>query len=55
MRIHLSPDQILVAICLECSDDLRTLQIEKLVINIERKIRVANPEVLALFVKPKTS
>jgi cation diffusion facilitator family transporter len=55
MTVHLSPDQILVAISLEFSDELRTPQIEDLVINIEHKIRIAHPEVVTLFVKPQTS
>ena len=55
MTVHLAPDQILVAISLEFSDDLRTPQIEDLVITIERKIRAAHPEVVTLFVKPQTS
>ena len=55
MTVHLAPDQILVAISLEFADDLRTPQIEDLVITIERKIRAAHPEVVTLFVKPQTS
>ncbi len=55
MTVHLAPNQILVAISLEFADDLHTPQIEDLVINIERKIRLAHPEVVTLFVKPQTS
>jgi cation diffusion facilitator family transporter len=55
LTVHLAPDQILVAISLEFADDLRTPQIESLVINIEYKIRAAHPEVVTLFVKPQTS
>ena len=55
LTVHLAPDQILVALSLEFADDLRTPQIEDAVINIERKIRAAHPEVVTLFVKPQTA
>ena len=51
LTVHLSPNQILVALSLEFADDLRAPQIEEAVINIERKIRAAHPEVVTLFVK----
>ena len=55
LTVHLAPDQILVALSLEFADDLRAPQIEDAVINIERKIRAAHPEVVTLFVKPQTA
>jgi cation diffusion facilitator family transporter len=55
LTVHLAPDQILVALSLEFADDLRVPQIEDAVINIERKIRAAHPEVVTLFVKPQTA
>ena len=55
LTVHLAPDQILVALSLDFADDLRTPQIEDAVINIERKIRAAHPEVVTLFVKPQTA
>jgi cation diffusion facilitator family transporter len=55
LALHLAPDQILVALSLEFADDLRAPQIEDAVINIERKIRAAHPEVVTLFVKPQTA
>ena len=55
LTVHLAPDQILAAISLEFADDLRTPQIEDAVINIERSIRAAHPEVVTLFVKPQTA
>jgi cation diffusion facilitator family transporter len=52
--VHLSPDQILVALSLEFSDELRTPQIEAAIIQLEDKIRKQHPEIISLFVKPQT-
>jgi cation diffusion facilitator family transporter len=54
LAIHLAPEQILVALSLEFSDDLRTPQIEAAVIRLEERIREKHPEVIRLFVKPQT-
>ena len=54
LTVHLAPDQILAALSLEFPDNLRTPQIESAVIEIERRIRAAHPEVVTLFVKPQT-
>lgn len=52
--VHLSPDQILVALSLEFADELRTPQIEAAVIRLEKRIREKHPQVIALFIKPQT-
>ncbi len=52
--VHLAPDQILVALSLEFSDELRTPEIEAAVIRLEERIRAKHPEVISLFVKPQT-
>ncbi|HML27672.1 MAG TPA: cation diffusion facilitator family transporter [Hyphomicrobium sp.] len=52
--IHLAPDQILVALSLEFSDELRTPQIEAAVVRLEERIRAKHPEVISVFVKPQT-
>lgn len=52
--LHLAPDQILVALSLEFSDELRTPQIEAAVVRLEERIRAKHPEVIALFIKPQT-
>jgi hypothetical protein len=39
---------------LEFSDELRTPEIEAKVIELERRVRLAHPEVVALFVKPQS-
>ena len=54
LTAQLAPDQILVALSLEFDDRLQAPRIEELVIDIERKIRAAHPEVVSLFVKPQT-
>jgi cation diffusion facilitator family transporter len=52
--VHLSPDQILVALSLEFADSLTTPEIEEKVAALERAIHAAHPEVIAVFVKPQT-
>ncbi|CCB63521.1 cation diffusion facilitator family transporter [Hyphomicrobium sp. MC1] len=52
--LHLAPDQILVALSLEFSDELRTPQIEAAVVRLEERIRAKHPEVISLFIKPQT-
>jgi len=54
LTAQLAPDQILVALSLEFSDDLRVPELEERVIEIERSIRAQHGEVIALFVKPQT-
>lgn len=55
LTVHLAPDQILAALSLEFGDDLRTSQIEETVVNIERAIKEAHPEIVTLFIKPQTA
>jgi len=52
--VHLSPDQILVALSVEFSDDLRSPELEYCVEAIETRIRDAHPEIITLFIKPQT-
>ena len=52
--VHLAPDQIVVALSLEFSDSLTTPDIEEKVTALERGIRQAFPDVIAIFVKPQT-
>jgi cation diffusion facilitator family transporter len=55
LTVQLAPDQILAALSLEFSDSLLAPDIEFAVVEIERQIQAAHPEVVALFVKPQTS
>ena len=54
ITVQLAPDQILVALSLKFGDDMRTVQIEDQVIAVERKVRAAYPQVVALFIKPQS-
>jgi cation diffusion facilitator family transporter len=54
LTAQLAPDQILAALSLEFSDDLRVPELEERVIEIERSIRARHGEVIAVFVKPQT-
>jgi cation diffusion facilitator family transporter len=55
ITVHLGPEQIVVALSLEFSDELRTPEIEVKVIELERRVRSLHPAVIALFVKPQSS
>ena len=55
LTVHLAPRQILVALSLEFADELRTGEIEAKVTELERRICLSHPEVVALFVKPQTA
>lgn len=55
VTIQLAPDQVVVNLSLEFDDDLRTPAIEAAVIDLERRIRAAHPQVSAIFVKPQTA
>lgn len=54
LTVQLAPDQILAALSLEFADSLRVPEVEAAVIEIERQIRAAHPEVVTLFIKPQT-
>ncbi len=54
LTVQLAPDQIVAALSLDFADQLRAADIEEKVSEIERKVRAAHPEVVALFVKPQT-
>jgi cation diffusion facilitator family transporter len=54
LATQLAPSQIVATLSLEFVDELRTPDIERAVIDIERDVRAARPDVVALFVKPQT-
>jgi cation diffusion facilitator family transporter len=54
LTMQLAPDQIVAALSLDFEDHLTAAQIEDAVIDIERKVREAHPQVVALFIKPQT-
>jgi cation diffusion facilitator family transporter len=53
LTFQLAPDQILAALSLEFSDELRAPEIEAAVVELERRLREAHPEVTTVFVKPQ--
>jgi len=55
LTVQLGPDQILAALSVEFADDFRTPQIEEAVAEIERRVRIAHPEIVTLFIKPQTA
>jgi cation diffusion facilitator family transporter len=55
LTVHLGPTQILVALSLEFADELRTSEIEGAITELENRIRLKHPAVVALFVKPQSS
>jgi cation diffusion facilitator family transporter len=54
ITVHLAPQEIVVALSLEFADNLRTPEIEQKVVELERRLREAHPEVTAIFVKPQS-
>jgi len=54
LTVHLSPDQVLLALSVEFGDELRAPQIERCVEAIENSIRRAYPQIVTLFIKPQT-
>jgi divalent metal cation (Fe/Co/Zn/Cd) transporter len=53
LTIQLAPDQIMAAMSFEFDDALTAPQIEEMVVDIERRIHEAHPEVTSLFIKPQ--
>ena len=54
LTAQLAPDQAMVALSIEFDGALRTKEIEACVAAIERRVQMAHPDVVALFVKPQT-
>ena len=54
LTTQIGPAQIIATLSLEFVDDLRTPEIEAIVIELERRVRDHCREVTALFVKPQT-
>jgi len=52
---QLSPQAVVAALSVEFDHDLRVIQVEKIVEELEVAIRKVHPEVTALFVKPQSS
>ena len=55
VSIHLAPDQVVVALSVQFDDRLTTPVIEQAVVEMEEKIRRAQPQVFVLYVKPQSA
>jgi len=55
LTIQMGVDQIIAALSVEFHDGLNTTQIEKCVNRIEKALKVAEPDIAILFVKPQTA
>lgn len=53
--VQLAPDQVVANLSVEFDDALTTPQIEVAVVELERRIRAAHPQVTAIFVKPQSA
>jgi cation diffusion facilitator family transporter len=53
MTVHLAPNEIVLALSLEFADQLTTPEIEQRVAELEKKLRAAHPEIIAMFAKPQ--
>jgi cation diffusion facilitator family transporter len=51
---QLAPDQVVVALSVQFEDRLTTHEIERIVVEMEDKIRRAQPQVFVLYVKPQS-
>jgi cation diffusion facilitator family transporter len=54
ITVQLGPNQVVAMLSLEFSDNMVAPEIEEAVVSLEKSIREANPEIVALFVKPQT-
>jgi cation diffusion facilitator family transporter len=52
---QLAPDQVVVALSVKFDDSLTTLDIERIVVEMEAKVRLAQPRVFVLYVKPQSA
>jgi cation diffusion facilitator family transporter len=54
ITVQLGPSQVVAMLSLEFSDNLVATEIEEAVVGLEKSVREANPDIVALFVKPQT-
>jgi divalent metal cation (Fe/Co/Zn/Cd) transporter len=51
---QMGPDQIVAALSVDFSDALSARDVERIVVDIEHKVRAEHPEIVTLFVKPQS-
>ena len=54
LTVQLAPHQIVAALSLAFEDTLPAHDVETAVLGVERRVRAAHPNVVALFIKPQT-
>ena len=54
LSTQIGPQQIIVVLSVEFADELKTPDIEKKVVELERQVRSLHPAVTAVFIKPQT-
>jgi cation diffusion facilitator family transporter len=54
MTVHLSPDEVVLALSIEFADRLTTPDIEQRIAALEHKLRAAHPELITVFIKPQS-
>jgi cation diffusion facilitator family transporter len=55
ITIHLAPEQILAAIELDFVDGCSSAEVERVITELERRIKACHPDVIALFIRPKSA
>jgi divalent metal cation (Fe/Co/Zn/Cd) transporter len=54
LTFQLGPEQVVAMLSVEFADSMRAPDIEEAVIRLDNSVRAANPEIVAMFVKPRT-
>ena len=54
ITVQVAPDQVTALLSLEFDDALNVPEIERIVAELEERIREARPDVFLMFVKPQT-
>jgi divalent metal cation (Fe/Co/Zn/Cd) transporter len=54
VTIQIAPHSIVATLSLDFFDYMRAPDIERAVVDLERRIRDTHPEVMALFIKPQS-
>jgi divalent metal cation (Fe/Co/Zn/Cd) transporter len=54
LTLHMAPDEIVAALSIEFADQRNAVEIEAAVAEMERRIRAAQPQVTAVFIKPQS-
>ncbi len=55
ITVHLAPQQIVAAFDIDFADNLRVSEVESATASLERSIKAKHPDIVALFVTPKSS